>query len=77
MGRDVLTLHSLKSRPLDERVRLTALLKADAPCDRVVEQLVARLLCDESLAGASWKTLPAMSPVDVIPEEDSLRAAAR
>ncbi len=76
MGRDVLTLLSLKSRALDERVRLTACLKADSACDRVVEQLVARLLCDESLSGASWKPLPAMSPVDVIPEEDPLRAAA-
>ncbi len=75
MGRDVLTLLSIKSRPLDDRVRLTACLKAESACDRVVEQLVGRLLCDESLASASWKLLPAMVAVDLASEGDAAHAA--
>ena|ERR1017187_1840260 len=75
MSRDMLTLVSLRSGTLVDCVRLTACLKAESPCDKAVEQLVARLLCDESLSGASWKVLPSMDPLNVTPEEDPLRAA--
>ncbi|HLK68519.1 MAG TPA: MgtC/SapB family protein [Bryobacteraceae bacterium] len=74
MNRDTLTLQSMRSRTLDERIGLIACVKAETACDRVLEQLVARLLCDESLAGASWKTLPAMTPVDLSPEAEIQRA---
>jgi len=75
MTRDVLTLHSMHSRPANELIRLTASLKAASPCDRTLEQLVGRLLCDESLSGASWKPLPAMSAVDLPAQETGPRAA--
>ncbi len=76
MSRDVLTLQSMKSRPIEDRVRLTACLKAETQCDRVLEQLVARLLHDESLAGASWRPLPAMSSGDIAPESEPPKAAS-
>jgi putative Mg2+ transporter-C (MgtC) family protein len=37
MSRDMLSLLSLRSRPLEDRMRLTACLKAESSCDRAVD----------------------------------------
>jgi putative Mg2+ transporter-C (MgtC) family protein len=73
MSREVLVLHSLKARALDaDRVRITAILRADVPSSPAVEQLVARLLCDELVAGASWRSVGAIANAEEIADEQAL-----
>lgn len=73
LSREVLVLNSVKTRSLDDdSVRITAILRADIPSSPAVEQLVARLLCDELVAGASWRPIGAIMTAEEIEEQTAL-----